>query len=530
LGGGVTLFAAISLSACEPTESEELDTALQPLAVLQTIQGISDFDKVPGKSPNVASSNGEYRPNAVDWMSDVVIGYEKGVGNALWAWSHDNGSTWTKPAANTWPLPASQPSDDRSAFRAYEGSPVPVSFHQVQSPSMPKSRHFVMVSMVGTADHGLSLNNGTLATDIVGLVSSDGGETFSAPVVLNNTIGGSGDPVYTHAGISFVTAAPEMADGFATGYVQVFWRQVKFLRNPCGTCAATETEWFSRKILMRQTGVPGVFDIETFPSQSRADYIPSNVDEVSVASNGNHLYVAYASVPNTGFTCPSTATANVTWRVRDLFYSSTYSAAVPANDTTWRRCVGASSVSGGTPHNRAVGRPGLAVNPVTGELFVAVSKKFSSTDTHSRIQVRRTMPTSHPSSWSWLTRYDSPRLVLGTATPLAKDAWMPVISAFQYPGETDGYVGLNFVTTQYDTTGNNRVRQAGWTWRVGDPLPVAQLIDGGSATGGVSVEQGLGAFNGLVALPRYDGGFLSAWGDQRENETHVWSARMLWFP
>ena len=35
--GGVTLFAAISLSACEPTESEEVDTALQPLAVLQTI-------------------------------------------------------------------------------------------------------------------------------------------------------------------------------------------------------------------------------------------------------------------------------------------------------------------------------------------------------------------------------------------------------------------------------------------------------------------------------------------------------------
>jgi hypothetical protein len=122
----------------------------------------------------------------------------------------------------------------------------------------------------------------------------------------------------------------------------------------------------------------------------------------------------------------------VPWRVKDLFYSSTYTAATAATDTAWRRCVGASSVSGGTAHNRAVSRPGLAVNPVTGELYVAVSKKFGSTDTHSRIQF--------------------------------------------------------------------------------------------------SVEEKLGAFNGLTALPRYDGGFLSAWGDQRDTMTRVWTAQMQHYP
>jgi hypothetical protein len=44
------------------------------------------------------------------------------------------------------------------------------------------------------------------------------------------------------------------------------------------------------------------------------------------------------------------------------------------------------------------------------------------------------------------------------------------------------------------------------------------------------VEEKLGAFNGLTALPRYDGGFLSAWGDQRDTMTRVWTAQMQHYP
>lgn len=223
--GGVALFAAI-LSACEPSESEDLDTAIQPLSI-QFAKELPTLDKATTKSPNVASSNGAYNANPVLFQSDVVVGFEKGVGVARYAWSHDNGSNFTMASTSGLELTGDVPSDDEEFFNSYEGSPVPVSFHQAQGPSMPKSRHFVMVTMAGTDSHGLSLNNGTRSTDIFGLASIDGGETFKAPVRLNSKVGGPTDPTYSHGAITFVTAVPEYDDGFATGAVLVFWRQEK---------------------------------------------------------------------------------------------------------------------------------------------------------------------------------------------------------------------------------------------------------------------------------------------------------------
>jgi hypothetical protein len=469
-------------------------------------------------------------------MSDVVVGFEKGSRVARWAWSHNNGTSFTMAHGSAWQLPTDLPSDNETQFRTYEGSPVPVSFHQAQLPVMPNGRRFVMVTMAGTDSHGLSRNNSTYSTDIYGLVSIDGGETFHAPVRLNSKVGGPNDPTYTHGAITFVTAVPEFDNGFATGNVLVFWRQEKYLRNPtCPTpgCAVV-AQWWRRTVQTQQNiSQPNVvnplflYDADPF----LADQIPSSVDEISVVSNAPHVYVAYASyasgaTPNTKFTCPSTATVGVAWRVRDISYSSTYASAFPASDTAWRRCVGASSVAGGTSFNRAVSRPGLAVNPVTGRLYVAISRKAMLSDTHSRVEVFSTSASGAPQEWLWNSVYSSPRVYASSGTVIPRDAWMPVIAAHQYPGETDGYLALNYVTTRYDTTGNNRVRQAGWTWQVGNPQPVEALVDGGSNSGSFPVEDRMGSFNGLVALPRYDGGFLSAWGDHRDTMTRVWTARM----
>lgn len=511
------LGLGIALTGCSgPDDEEDEAVGIATDELTAQILQVSPVNKIDAHTVSVATNDGAFAayPN---WKSDVLAAYELN-GKSWWAYSNNEGATWTIPG-QSWAMPSGVASDGQP-FANYEGMPTAIGYHRNQTGNDMFARNFVYVTKLGSTVNS-SLTGGK-STDVVALVSDDGGATFHHPYVLTLAPPAG----YLRLEVSYVTAASiTNVSGFDDNYIAVIWRETAISADNNNPATPTYTRWMRKDIAVAHVDFPGNdYFWDYFPRYELAG-IPSTVEEISAVGgygiSASHEVCVAWGLPNTVSSCPATTTQNMEWRVNCQPENSTY-VEVVGSDSSWRQCVGASSVAGGTAVNKNVSRPALALNPVTYKLYVAMAKKSSPADGYSRIQVKRKNALNQ-----WVQEYASPTLS-ATGAPLNRDAWMPALAAYRYPTDPTGYLAVNFVTTAYDTVSNSRVRVVGAWWAEGGTPP--STPDAIDATAGLSttysVERTMGRYNSVVGMPHRVEGFIHGWGDQKSSPyTYAWTSR-----
>jgi len=328
---------------------------------------ISPGNKVDAHTVSIATNDGAF---ANPWLSDIAAGYEQ-LGKSRWAYSNNEGATWTIPA-QAWTLPPGTASDG-SAFSFYEGSSTVIGYHRNQTGTDPFARNFVYVNKIGSTAHGSSLGNGTQSTDVAVLVSDDGAASFTNPIKLTQLPGG-----YIRLEIDYVTSASyKNIDGLDDNIIAVIWRETRI-----PSSGSSVARWMRQDVAV--ASVPGTANdtLVLVGGLTELSGIPSTIQGVTAVmgygvseggAGSGDICVGWG-LPNTVSSCPSTSTQNMQWRVNCQPINTTYEELV-ATDASWRRCVGASSVVGGTAFNKNSSRPALALNPVTKKVYIGMAKK-----------------------------------------------------------------------------------------------------------------------------------------------------------
>lgn len=550
----VALTLSLVAAACgEVDQDERVREAEQPMVYYRDVNLVSP--NVPGGGPETPASHtvSVAVSDGIPNTSDVVVAYERN-GESWRSWGSltccaSGGSiNWTR-AGGGMPSPANGPTDS-FAFGKYEGWPSVLSFQYDQGGSNPLNRTFLYVTKFGSTVNGSTVTSGSggrFSTDVAVLRSSDGGVTFGNGQRLTSPPP-SGTARWK---IEFPVASNRWyTSTFADGWIVVAWKQTPIL-----TSGQEGTPSWKMRYVRGDYNVDPLNYIVP-PLSSDPWTLPivggANSGPISITASGPAPWTVRYAYPNVN--TMQLEADGVTWKANSrcpnpsaTFVDNTWiygttvcdksgnnyvcSAAVEENidrDPQWRICVGASRPANGTVYNKQLIQPRMAIDPVSGNAYVAVTGNFGNAATRSKVRIYE-----KAGSAAFAQIFQSADSTDG----IQHDDWAPVLGVYHYPavGETN-HIFLSWRTTFYDTlspTRNERINRVA-TQKNGAAAwdAVAFALDHQPTA--VAVQGWLGAYDGAFGapyvgnpLPTNNQAFSAAWGDPRVPTSHVYGSTEL---